>query len=144
MTAPYIREKDTTPVCTTQEARDYFRDKGLTYHDITEGDILALVMILNQEIKRSIKNREMSNSTMHLSQKVDMKKRSNGTITECYLYINSDYFTRRECINFNRNGFIGLCGWADQGNTNPILRAFLRWCDILERGEASDHETDPV
>lgn len=126
-------------VCTTQEARDYFEKKGLTYNDITEGDILSLVLLLNLEIKKAVKADEMSTHSMHLSRRMDIKKRSNGTITECYLYINSHYFTQRECISFNKNGFIGFCGWADQGNTNPILRAFLTWCDCLAESEA-DHE----
>ena len=118
-------------VCTTKEARQYFRDKGLSYHDITEGDILSLLMRLNREIKKSNKAGETSVSTMHMSSKIDMKKRTNGTIIKCFLYINSHYFTRREAISFNEDGFIGFAGWADQGNTNPLLRAFLRWCDDL-------------
>ena len=129
------------PVCTMQEARDYFEKKGLTYNDITEGDILALVLLLNREIKKAIKNDEMSTHSMHLSKKMDIKKRSNGTITECYLYINSHYFTQRECISFNKNGFIGFCGWADQGNANPILRAFLQWCDSLSESKEATHDT---
>lgn len=36
-----------------------------------------------------------------------------------------------ECISFNADGWIGFAGWADQGNTNPILRAFIEWCDAL-------------
>lgn len=118
-------------VCTTKEARQYFRDKGLSYHDITEGDILSLLMLLNREIKKSNKAGETSVSTMHMSSKINMKKRTNGTIIKCFLYINSHYFTRREAISFNEDGFIGFAGWADQGNTNPLLRAFLRWCDDL-------------
>ena len=118
-------------VCTTKEARQYFRDKGLSYHDITEGDILSLLMLLNREIKKSNKAGETSVSTMHMSSKIYMKKRTNGTIIKCFLYINSHYFTRREAISFNEDGFIGFAGWADQGNTNPLLRAFLRWCDDL-------------
>lgn len=118
-------------VCTTKEARQYFRDKGLSYHDITEGDILSLLMLLNREIKKSNKAGETSVSTMHMSSKIDMKKRTNGTIIKCFLYINSHYFTRREAISFNEDGFIGFAGWADQGNTNPLLWAFLRWCDDL-------------
>ena len=133
----YDRKKEIQAVCTTQQARDYFNEKGLTYADITEGDILALVFLLNREIKQSVKDHETSTGTMHLSQKVNMKKRSNGTITECYLYMNSHYFTRRECISFNRDGFIGFAGWADHGNTNPILRAFLAWCDSLTKVEDS-------
>lgn len=118
-------------VCTNEEARQYFRDKGLSYHDITEGDILSLLMLLNREIKKSNKAGETSVSTMHMSSKIDMKKRTNGTIIKCFLYINSHYFTRREAISFNEDGFIGFAGWADQGNINPLLRAFLRWCDDL-------------
>lgn len=118
-------------VCTNEEARQYFRDKGLSYHDITEGDILSLLMLLNREIKKSNKAGETSVSTMHMSSKIDMKKRTNGTIIKCFLYINSHYFTQREAISFNQDGFIGFAGWADQGNTNPLLRAFLRWCDDL-------------
>lgn len=126
--------KEIIPVCSTQEARDYFARKGLTYDDITEGDILVLIMLLNKHIKKSNKENETSVSTMRLSEKVDMKKKSNGTIITCFLYMNSHYFTRRECISFNRDGFIGFAGWADQGNTNPILRAFLEWCDYLAEG----------
>lgn len=118
-------------VCTNKEARQYFRDKGLSYHDITEGDILSLLMLLNREIKKSNKAGETSVSTMHMSSKIGMKKRTNGTIIQCFLYVNSHYFTRREAISFNEDGFIGFAGWADQGNTNPLLRAFLRWCDDL-------------
>lgn len=118
-------------VCTNEEARQYFRDKGLSYHDITEGDILSLLMLLNLEIKKSNKAGETSDSTMHMSIKIYMKKRTNGTIIKCFLYINSHYFTQREAISFNEDGFIGFAGWADQGNTNPLLRAFLRWCDDL-------------
>lgn len=126
--------KEIVPVCSTDEARRYFSQKGLTYDDITEGDILVLVMLLNKHIKKSNKENETSVSTMRLSEKVDMKKKSNGTIISCFLYMNSHYFTRRECISFNRDGFIGFAGWADQGNSNPILRAFLEWCDYLAEG----------
>ena len=59
---------------------------------------------------------------------------ANGHITECYIYMNAHYFTRRECISFNRDGWIGFAGWADDGNTNPLRRAFLAWCDYLAEG----------
>ncbi len=126
--------KEIIPVCSTQEARDYFARKGLTYDDITEGDILVLIMLLNKYIKKANKENETSVSTMRLSEKVDIKRKSNGAIITCFIYMNSHYFTRRECISFNRDGFIGFAEWADQGNTNPILRAFLEWCDYLAEG----------
>ena len=124
-------------VCSCDEAREYFRNKGLTYDSIKEGDILVLTMLLQKEIKKSNKVEETSVASMTLSSKVDMKKKSNGSIICCFLYMNSHYFTRREAISFNREGFIGFAGWADQGNTNPLLRAFLKWCDYLaEEAEA--------
>lgn len=118
-------------ICTNDEARDYFKNKGLSYADITEGDILALVMLLNKHIKQANKDGETSVNTMYLSKKIDIKKKSNGTINSCFLYMNSHYFTQRECISFNADGFIGFAGWADIGNLNPIKRAFLEWCDYL-------------
>ena len=122
-------------VCTTNEAREYFKNKGLTYDSISEGDILILSMMLEQELKKSNKSGETSVSTMTLSKKIDMKKKTNGHIICCFLYMNSHYFTQREAISFNRDGFIGFAGWADIGNTNPLLRGFLKWCDYLAEGE---------
>lgn len=127
----YKRKKPIEAICSNNEARQYFKDKGLDYSKITEGDILTLTMLLNEEIKKSNKENETSMGTMYLSKKVDMKRRTNGSLLHCYMYVNSHYFERRECISFNPDGFIGFAGWADQGNTNPILRAFLRWCDYL-------------
>lgn len=129
--AEYMRKDEILPVCTNNEAREYFKSKGLSYADITEGDILGLVMLLNKHLKIANIKHETSMGTMYLSKKIDMKKRINGSIITCFLYVNSHYFERRECISFNCDGFIGFAGWADQGNVNPILRAFLEWCDML-------------
>ena len=119
-------------VCSNDDCRKRFSEFGLTYDDITEGDILTLVMLLNREIKKSNKSGETSVNTTYLSSKKVIKKKQNGTITEAYLYMNSHYYTQRECISFNKDGFIGFAGWADTGNSNPIRRAFLEWCDILK------------
>ena len=127
----YIRKKDIEAVCSNDEARQYFKDKGLSYSNITEGDILTLTMMLNKEMKKANKDCETSTGTLNLSRKINMKRKSGGSIICCYLYVNSHYFTQRECISFNEDGFIGFAGWADQGNVNPILRAFIKWCDYL-------------
>ena len=128
------------PACSNNEARDCFWKSGLTYEDVTTGDILALVMMLNEEIKKSNKAGETSVNTMRLSSKIIKKCRSNGTITECYLLLNSHYFRQRECISFNRDGFIGFAGWADDQNLNPIKRAFIRWCKELSKVKGDQHE----
>ena len=120
-------------VCSRDDCRQHFKDCGLPYEDITDGDILTLVMLLNLEIKKSVKSGETSVNTIRLSDKKIIKHNSNGKIKECYLFMNSHYFTQRECISFNKDGFIGFCGWADIGNSNPVKRAFLKWCDELKK-----------
>ena len=127
----YIRKKDIEAVCSNDEARQYFKDKGLSYSNITEGDILTLTMMLNKEMKKANKDCETSTGTLNLSRKINMKRKSGGSIICCDLYVDSHYFTQRGCISFNEDGFIGFAGWADQGNMNPILRAFIKWCDYL-------------
>ena len=122
-------------VCTNNEAREYFKSCGLTYSDVTEGDILTLIILLNKEFKISNKSGETSVNTMCISKKIVFINTPKQTMKRCFLYMNSHYFTQRECISFNENGFIGFAGWADQGNTNPILRAFLAWCDILKNSK---------
>lgn len=120
-----------TPVCRNEDCRNRFKELGLSYADVTEGDILTLVMLLNREIKKSNVSGETSTNTIRMSPKMKIDTNEDGTIVTCFLYMNSHYFKERECISFNRDGFIGFAGWADEGNSNPIRRAFLEWCDSL-------------
>ncbi len=46
--------------------------------------------------------------------------------------MNGVRMTDKEKIKLNQDGFIGFTGWADDGNLNPIKRAFLSWCDAIK------------
>ena len=116
-----------------EEARNYFKDCGLDYNSITEGDILALVLLLNEEIKKSNNNGEVSIERFTLSKKMDVKYKKDGTLKTCFLFVNGSYFKNRECISFNEDEFIGFAGWASYNNVKPILRAFIKWCDELAK-----------
>lgn len=48
-------------------------------------------------------------------------------IESAFLFCDGSYFTGREAISFNSDGFIGFCGWADDKNSMPFLVAFYRW-----------------
>ena len=50
-----------------------------------------------------------------------------GVIESAFLSCDGSYFTGREAISFNSDGFIGFCGWADDKNSIPFLVAFYRW-----------------
>ena len=123
------------PVCTNDEAREYFKSKGLSYEKIHDYDLLILRYLLVKEIEKSNKTGETSVNTMRMSSKQSMTLNPDDTIQTAFLFMSSHYFENRECISFNRDGFIGIAGWADQGNLNPIKRAFLKWCDFLTDGK---------
>lgn len=130
------------PVCTNDEAREYFKSKGLSYEKIHDYDLLILRYLLVKEIEKSNKTGETSVNTMRMSSKQSMTLNPDGTIQTAFLFMSSHYFENRECISFNRDGFIGIAGWADQGNLNPIKRAFLKWCDFLTDGKEITNARD--
>ena len=41
--------------------------------------------------------------------------------------IKTEQWDRREAVSFNRDGFIGIAGWADNANVKPILDALVEW-----------------
>jgi hypothetical protein len=112
-------------------ARSYFAEKGLSYESVSEGDIGVLFMLLNKHVKQANKAGAMSTNTMRMSAKIKGKYNRDGSVRECYLYINSHYFTQREAISFNPGGFIGFAGWADEFNKAPLISAFLEWVDTI-------------
>lgn len=48
-------------------------------------------------------------------------------IRSAFLSVSGFYFSGREAISFNEDGFIGIAGWADDTNVKPFLRAFHKW-----------------
>ena len=79
--AAYMRKTGILPVCTNNEARAYFAGKGLTYADVTEGDILTLVMLLNKHIKKA-KEIHMKVNTELLQKKIKDSGLKMGFIAE--------------------------------------------------------------
>lgn len=118
------------PIC--DEIRRHF--VGFTYQDITEGDILSLILMLNQEIKKSNACGETSVNTLYVSKKFTSDFTEDGKLICCCIYVSSNYFSDRECIRFDKDGYISLASWADRKNLQPIKRAFLKWCDELKKG----------
>lgn len=49
------------------------------------------------------------------------------------LFVGAHYFDEREAVSFERNGFIGIAGWADSKNERPFLAAFGAWVEWLSR-----------
>ena len=127
---------------TTEEARDYFKKCGLTYNDITLDDLHYLKLLIDEQF---IKERKKRMRTHHKPQywiRVNDAKYYKGQYTPegklicAYMTGKGAYFTDREVISFNVGGFIGFCGEADSQNTQPVLAAFIEWCNwLIEREE---------
>lgn len=122
-------EKEPDFAYNNDTARLQFKLKGLSYVDI-EPNLDKLCKYLQSELKTHYIE---DSKQMRLSKKVG--RNSRGGI---YLYVNSFYFKRRECISFNPDGFIGFAGWASTHNVNPILKAFVNWCNYVRELKVID------
>lgn len=131
---------------TRDEARAYFAAKGLTYHDITLNDLHYLRLLLDERFiaqrKERMKDRKKPlywnrvNEAKYYKGEFTPATEGYGRLIRAYITANGEYFTAREVVSFERNGFIGLCGEADNENKVPVLEAFIEWCDWLaERKE---------
>ena len=44
-----------------------------------------------------------------------------------FMTCRSDYFDNREAVSFNRDGFVGLAGWASSENVKPIRQGLINF-----------------
>lgn len=115
----------------TEAARDKFKNSGLSYGVIDEPKIRLLYKMLGDELKYFRKHEDDCKIKMMLSRKLDIFVSNNGDFQRAFMYVNGTYFKRREAISFNAGGFIGFGGWASSKNVQPMVRAFIKWCDQL-------------
>ena len=125
---------------TRDEARAYFKDKGLTYDDVLLVDLYYLQDLINRNfIRERIK---LLFDRPPYWKSVNQAKRFKGKFTPAFhegyghlicafLTGRGEYFTCREVISFNADGFIGFCGEADDTNAQPVLEAFVEWCNWM-------------
>lgn len=127
---------------TKKEARAYFREKGLTYSDITLSDLRLLNVLLNRQITM---RRELEYWTrVNLVGLTNSRFDEQGRLIFAHMTGKGEDFTARETISFDADGFIGFCGAADSKNSEPVLAGFVEWCDIMaelkEFGEGGDDD----
>lgn len=116
---------------TSNDARQYFIDKGLTYSVLTPYTIDLLVAMLNNEIMKQRKEIP-DTALLYIEQpKITAKQRKTGDYSGMELKVKGTYFSHREAITFNEDGFIGFCGWASGYHKQPFIDGFLKWCDAV-------------
>ena len=114
---------------TRDGARELFASK-LSYEQITTNDIRALEGFLAIEYAQHERNGE--HMEMHPCYRKKHQPQINLAdggrgIKSAFLRVSGFYFSGREAISFNEDGFIGFAGWADDTNVQPFLRAFHKW-----------------
>lgn len=124
---------------TRDQARAYFAECGLTYADVTLEDLHYLKLLLDEQIILERKRRAQSPcKPQYWIRANDIKHKftPRGRLVCAFITGMGEYFSDREAISFNRDGYIGFCGAADSENEKPILAAFVEWCDwMAERKE---------
>lgn len=109
---------------TTDYARKYFKECNIDYSTITREDINKLIVLLEWELKHHKHFRMKLSKIVHFNS-------DNGVFKHCYLYVNGGYFRRRQAIDFESKEWIGFAGWACTNNTQPFIKAFIAWCDLM-------------
>ena len=128
------------------ELRAYFKSKGLTYSDICIEELRMLELILNKQFNAQHIERFKSNNNAYWVRVNPAKYykgqyNPNGRLICAYITAKGGYFSAREVISFNPDGFIGFCGEADSSNLIPVANAFVEWCDyVVKTIEGGAHD----
>lgn len=116
------------------EARNYFKNIGLSYANLQIQDINTLLNIVSEELELYLKtggeHAEAMGMEVRKLLKKDVKILKDG-LKYAFIRVKGSYFESREAISFNQNGFIGFGGELDDKNVQPLLKAFCRWCDKI-------------
>ncbi len=110
-----------------EEARKYFKKCNLTYKDIGLNELYKLIKMLNKKIAEVDSCMIMIN--VPKPKDIILK---NDELVFAAIKVKGTYFEDREAITFNKDGFIGFCGWADGHNTKPFVDGFKEWCNYLK------------
>ena len=130
---------------TRVEARAYFQEKGLTYADISRTDLSYLCALLDLHFVKQRKELARGGAYPYWL-RTNPARNYKGEWTEsgamvcAFLTGKGAYFTAREVVSFNRDGFIGFCGDSGKVTAAPVLAAFVEWCDAMAEYKAMKKE----
>lgn len=108
---------------TRNEARKGIDAAGITCENVTESQLYLLWICLSNCMDFS----ECYKGTMRMNN-------PSSKFMEC----RTDKWEAREAISFNRDGFIGIAGWADSNNVKPFLDGIDQWLRILNPPTGDD------
>lgn len=122
---------------TNDEARNHFKEICKDYSIITPLKLRRLQNMIETELINYLEEGTMQAKQMHMTIASIRKNDSlfeNGKMIFAQIQVNGSYFSRREAVTFNRDGFIGFGGELSTINIQPILKAFCKWCTAITIG----------
>ncbi|MGG3890247.1 hypothetical protein [Metabacillus fastidiosus] len=111
-----------------EKARSRF-NKEFSYSMLKEIHINYLRLLVSQELIDHDKEINMSLKTPLKKDTAILKTKG---LKYAAINVNGSYFSNREGITFNQDGFIGFAGWASGYNLKPFVDAFEKWMDWLQ------------
>ena len=132
---------------TRDEARAYFKEKGLTYGDISRTDLVYLRALLDLHFMKHRTERAGAGLRpywvrTHLVLPHGGEWDESGALECAYLTGKGTFFTVEDVIYFRRDGAITFCWHASEKNAAPVLAAFVEWCDAMAEYKALKKEDD--
>lgn len=109
-------------------ARDRWHRSKLSYSDLKIDDLVTLRTMIDEGLQTSGFMRGT-----YRTEKASLPREhdADGRISYAEIRCRAYYFRNREAVTFNKDGFIGFAGWADDENVGPIVDAFVRWVDMM-------------
>lgn len=101
-----------------EHARKLIAEQGITTDNVTDNQLQSL----HAELKKSLSESDCYDGTYRANPLGRTPK---------YMTCRTNEWDNREAISFNRDGFIGFCGWASTTNTAPVLNAVKNWLNKL-------------
>lgn len=96
------------------QVREGLANAGIKCDSVTDEELKRLRRIISKHLRRS----GIYRGTARIARaRNDLK----------FIEMKTDRWERREAVSFNRDGFIGIAGWADSTNVKPILNALVEW-----------------
>lgn len=113
------------------DARECFEELEIDFKSITPRQLAKLREMVNDNYIAG----DFLGSKLRANKTIKHKYDANGDLKFAEITCRAGYFKKRTCIIFEKNGFIGFCGWADTTNTKPVVQAFKDWCWKLAGGK---------
>ncbi len=101
---------------TNDEIREAIAANGITTENVTQKQLMEL----HDRLSESLSGSDCFRGTFEMNA-LELDENIK------YMTCRADYFEEREAISFNRDGFIGMAGWASSKNLKPIQEAVIAW-----------------